>query len=175
MSTFSAFYIRENEKATLKAVREGFDKMDIEQYRDYIGVRLPGSLPRTPEPMLTRLSEMFSTDVIWLSFQSAMDCFEFHHWQSGQHVRSLVYGLEEERTWERADGTPERWEREFLFHPKNMECELEDAEDDEQREMIQRAYRDAKIEVGQIVPSISSKMTADDIAQHYGFPHFGLP
>jgi hypothetical protein len=76
--------------------------------------------------------------------------------------------------WERADGTPEPWEREFLFHPKNMECELEDAEDDEQRETIQRVYRDAKIEVGQIVPSISSKMTADAIANHYGFPHYGL-
>ena len=68
--------------------------------------------------MLTRLSEVFSTDVFWLSFRSAMDCFEFHHWQSGQHVRSLVYGLEEERTWERADGAPEPWEREFLFHRK---------------------------------------------------------
>jgi hypothetical protein len=71
--------------------------------------------------------------------------------------------------WERADGIPEPWEREILFHPKNMECELsdaEDAEDSELQETIQRVYRDAKIEVGQIVPSISSKMTADCIAQH---------
>jgi len=174
MSTFNAFFIRATEKATLASVRSGFDKMEIEQYRDFIGVQPPGSLSKTPEPMLTRLSEMFSTDVIWLSFQSAMDCFEFHHWQSGQHVRSLVYGMEEERTWERADGTPEPWEREFLFHPKNMECELEDAEDDEQQELIQRVYRDAKIEVGQIVPSISSKETADCVAHHYGFPFFEL-
>ncbi len=172
MSTFHAFFIRANEKATLAAIQSGFDKMKIEQFRDFIGVQLPGSLSTTPEPMLTRLSEMFSTDVIWLSFQSAMDCFEFHHWQSAQHVRSLVYGMEEERTWERADGTPEPWEREFLFHPKNMECELEDAEEVKQQELIQRVYRDAKIEVGLIVPTISSKETADCVAHHYGFPFF---
>ena len=102
MSTFNAFFIRANEKATLAAGRSGFDGMKVEQFRDFIGVHLPGSLSKTPEPMLIRLSEMFNTDVIWLSFQSAMDCFEFHHWQSNRHVRSLVYGMEEERTWERA-------------------------------------------------------------------------
>ena len=174
MSTFNAFYIRANEKATLEAVRQGFDKMGIEQFCDFIGVRLPGSPPKPPGPMLTRLSEMFSTDVFWLSFQSAMDSFEFHHWQSGQHVRSLVYGVEEERTWASVDGTPETWEREFFFHPKNLAHVLEDAEDDEQRAMIQRVYREAKIEVGQTEPSISSKETADAIAQLYGFPFFGL-
>lgn len=172
MSTFNAFFIRANEKATLTAIQKGFEKMEIAQLRDFIGVQLPGSLSKTPEPMLTRLSEMFSTDVIWMSFQSAMDCFEFHHWESGQHIRSLVYGINEERTWERADGATEPWEREYLFHPKNMECELEDAEDEERRELIQRIYRDARIEVGQIVPEISSKETAACVAHHYGFPFF---
>jgi hypothetical protein len=174
MSTFNAFFIRANEKATIAAIQKDFDKMEIDQLRDFIGVQLPGNLSKTPEPMLTRLSEMFGTDVMWISFQSAMDCFEFHHWQSGRHVRSLVYGIEEERTWERADGTPEPWERKFLFYPKNMELELGDAEDDEQKNLIQRVYRDGKIEVGLIVPSISSKDTADCIAHHYGFPFFDL-
>ena len=83
-----------------------------------------------------------------------MASFRFHHWPSGRHICSLVYGIEEERTWERADGTPEPWEREFLFHPKNMECE--DAEDEAQQEIIQRVYRDATIEVGQISISTST-------------------
>jgi hypothetical protein len=174
MGTFNAFYIRANGKATLEAVRGGFDGMEVEQYGDFIGVKLPGIPSKTPEPMMTRLSEMFSTDVFWLGFDSAMDCFEFHHWRSGQHVRSLVYGLEEERTWERADGTSEPWERQFLFHPKNLECELADAEDDEQEKTIQRLYHAAAVEVGQTVPGISSKETADAIAHHYGFPHCGL-
>ena len=174
MSAFDAFYIRANDKATLPTVREGFDQLEIEQHGDFIGLKLPGTPKKTPEEMLSRLSVMFSTDVIWLSFESAMDCFEFHHWHSGRHIRSLVYGMEEERTWERADGTPEPWEREFLFHPKNMECELEDAEDEEQQEAIQRVYREGKIEVGQLVPGISSKMTAEAIAHNYGFPHYGL-
>jgi len=174
MSSFNAFYVKANGKATLDAVRQGFDQLAVEQHRDFIGVQLPGAPKKTPEEMLSRLSVMFTTDVFWLSFESAMDCFEFHHWQSGQHMRSLVYGMDEERTWERADGAPEPWERDFLFHPRNMECELADAGDAELQETIRRVYRDARIEVGQVVPSISSKMTADAIAQHYGFPHYGL-
>ena len=55
-----------------------------------------------------------------------------------------------------------------------MECELTDAEDDEHQKLIQRIYHDAKIEVGQIVPGISSKETADAVAHHYGFPFFDL-
>ncbi len=174
MSTFNAFFIRANEKATLEAVRQGFDQMDVERFCDFIGVRLPRPFSKVPESMLIRLSEMFNTDVIWLSFESAMDCFEFHHWQSAEHVRSLVYGLEEERTWERADGKPEMWERRVFFDPRNMKCALEDAEDDEQRETIQHIYREGRIEVGQTEPSISSKETASDIAALYGFPFFGL-
>ena len=174
MSSFNAFYVKANGKATLEAMRQGFDQLKVEQYRDFIGIQLPGAPKKTPEDWLSHLSKEFTTDVFWLSFESGMDCFEFHHWQSGQHIRSLVFGIEEERMWERADGAPEPWEREFLFHPKNMEYELEDAEDEELKETIQRVYRDAKIEVGQIVPSISSKMTADAIAHHYRFPHYGL-
>ena len=34
-------------------------------------------------------------------------------------------------------------------------------------------YRDGKIEVGLIGPGISSKETADAVAHHYGFPHYG--
>ena len=172
MSTFNGFYIRANAKATLAAVREGFDQLEIEQHGDFIGVKLPPK--RTPEQLLRRLSEMFDTDVFWLGFQSAMDCFEFHHWQSGRNVRSLVYGMEEERTWERADGKPEPWERQFFFHPGNLECDLECAEDDEQKEALQRVYRKGKIEVGLIGPGISSSETAEAIAHHYGFPHYGL-
>lgn len=172
MGTLNGFYIQANAKATLATISEGFDQFETEQYGDFIGVKLPPK--RTPEEMLTRLSEMFDTDVFWLGFQSAMDCFEFHHWQSGRNIRSLVYGMEEERIWERADGTPEAWEREFFFHPGNLECDLECAEDDDQKEAIQRVYQEGKIEVGLIAPGISSKEIAGAIAQHYGFPHYGL-
>ena len=172
MSTFNAFYVRANERATLENVRQGFDSFEIEQHREFIGVTLP---PRSaPEPMLLRLSAMLDTEVFWLGFQSAMDCFEFHHWKSGRHVRSLVYGLEEERIWERAEGTPEPWEAEFFFHPNNLDFELECAEDDERRETVKRVYRDREIEVGLMAPSIGSKEVAEAIAQHYGFPHYGI-
>ncbi len=172
MGSFNAFYIKANSNATLETVRQGFDQFEIEHYGDFITAKLPPKRP--PEKLLMRLSETFSTDVFWLGFESAMDCFEFHHWQFGRHVRSLVYGMEEERTWERVDGTPEPWEREFFFHPNNLACDLDCAQDHRQREMLQRVYRNGKIEVGLTGPGISSKETAEAIARHYGFPHYHL-
>lgn len=175
MSTFNAFYIRANEKATLASVREGFDKLAVEQHRDFIGVLLPETASQAPEPMLARLSVMFDTDVIWLSFQSAMDCFAYHHWRAGDHIRSLVFGVYgEERTWDRADGTPEPWERDALFHPKQLPFALENAENDEQRQSIERIYREALVEPGQTEPSLYAKGCAVAIATYYGFPHYGL-
>ncbi len=173
MSIFDAFYVRANQQATLKAIRQRFDKMEVEQNGDFIGVLLHSSLLKTKEPMLMQLSEIFDTDIFWLGFESAMDCFEFHHWLSGKHIRSLVYGLEEERTWERADGTPEIWESEFFFHPKNLEWILKYEEDEKQKDLLRIIYRDAKIEVGATEPSLGSKETASAIAQYYGFPHYG--
>jgi len=169
----TALYFRANQPLTIESVRESFGKFPIEQHRDYIGVRLPRPLRPNAASKLVQMSKLLDTDVMALGFQGAMDCFEFHHWQSGRHIRSLVYGMEEERVWERADGTPEPWEA-LLFHPKKMQYDLEEAEDDEQRETIRRVYREARIEVGQMAPSISSKMTAETIAHHYGFPHYGL-
>ena len=169
----TALYFRANQPLTIESVRESFGKFPIEQHRDYIGVRLPRPLRPDAASKLVQMSKLLDTDVIALGFQGAMDCFEFHHWQAGRHLRSLVYGMEEERVWERADGTPEPWEA-LLFHPKNMQNELEEAEDDEQQETIRRIYREARIEVGQMAPGISSKMTAETIAHHYGFPHYGL-
>ena len=175
MSAFSGFYIRANTEATQESIRLTCNKLklEVEQRGDFIGVKQPQN--QMSEEMLTRLSRGFDTEVFWLGFESAMDCFEFHHWQSGRHIRSLVYGMEEERTWERADGKPEPWEAEFLFHPNNLECDLmECAGNEEQRKMLQRVYRQRKVKVGLTGPGISSKETAAAIAQHYGFPHYGL-
>src|SRR5262249_32164524 len=43
-----------------------------------------------PKRELMELSLRLKTDVLWLSFQSVVDAFQFHHWQSGNHLRSLV-------------------------------------------------------------------------------------
>src|SRR5690349_8928858 len=109
MSAFNGIYIRANDTATLDAVRSGLDPFEVEQHGDFIGVKLP---PRqAPEATLKKLSTVFETDVFWLGYESAMDCFEFQHWHSGKPLRAIAYGMEEERIWERADGEPEPWEQ----------------------------------------------------------------
>src|SRR3954470_17884782 len=35
MSTFNAFFIRANEKATLASIQKGFEKMEIDQFRNH--------------------------------------------------------------------------------------------------------------------------------------------
>lgn len=84
-----------------------------------------------------------------MGFQSAVDAFQFHHWQEGKHLRALVYGcFKEERAWERVEGTPEAWE-------------------------LERIWKEAKIEPGMTQPRLNSRRCAHKIARIYGFPHYG--
>ncbi len=90
--------------------------------QDFIGVTLDSDDYGSPTCDLAKLSTEFGTDVIWLSFQSVVDAFQFRHWRAGTLVRSLVFGCygDEERTWTEADGEPEPWEREAFFDPKTL-------------------------------------------------------
>jgi hypothetical protein len=94
------------------------------------------------------LSSDFSTDVIWLRFDSGTESFEFHHWRAGAALRILVFGSYEERTWERVEGTAEPWERKALFDPRNLQSALEDVRDDAQRQELERIWREAELVPG---------------------------
>ena len=92
----------------------------------FLAVEQPDRRFRCPEGELQGLSARLGTEVIWLGFQSVVDAFAYHHWDGGKHLRSLVYGMEQERVWERAEGTAEGWEAEVLFG--DFERVMEDAE-----------------------------------------------
>jgi len=80
---------------------------------------LPKEAYEVPERDLAELSLRFGTDVLWLSFQSTVDAFQFYHWRNGEHLRTLVYGcFDKEHTWERTEGNPESWERAVFFNPE---------------------------------------------------------
>jgi hypothetical protein len=81
--------------------------------------------------------------------------FSFITGDSGEHWRSLVYGcFTAERTWERAEGSPEPWEREVLFDRERLEQLLEDmdkfGESQHEKREVERIWRDAEIRPGQI-------------------------
>ena len=173
MGTWNAFYVKgDADQASIDAIRASFGDVQIDTSATHMGVRFPDDSFDPPTDALAPLSVTLSRDVYWLGFQSTVDAFRFHHWASGVEVRCLVYGFEEERIWERATGTPEPWEQSALFDPEELEGELEFVESDDEREDLERIWREHEISPGAMVPGLSSSSVAHAVAGHYGFPHF---
>jgi hypothetical protein len=173
MGTFNAFYVRScaDDDAMVAAIRAKFAIEEIEADIEFWGVQLPEEAYVPPERDLADLSARLKTDVIWLSFQSAVDAFQFHHWREGKHLRSLVYGcFKEERTWERVEGIAAPWEREILFNRKRLVSHLKFVTDASEKRELERVYRDADISPGQTEPSIDARGCAHEIATHYHLP-----
>src|SRR5262249_33738256 len=151
-------YVKAQDNDAIGAIRERFPKAEIESSPAFHGVRVPDEDYKAPEAELADLSAFLDTDVIWLSFQSVVDALQFHHWRGGLHVRALVYGcFQEERTWERVEGQPEPWEREILFSEEELKHVLEYTDGDEQREELQRLWRDVQIVPGNTEPGLDSR------------------
>lgn len=177
MGALNAFYVRAAiDTATITAaIRAKFPKAEIEAGTHFCGVTMPDDAFETPESVLMDLSSRLDADVVGLSFQSVIDAFQFHHWRAGEHLRSLVYGcFAEERTWERAEGTPEPWEREVFFGQKELQRALEYLESDDEKREMQRIWRDAEIQAGRTEPSLDGRECARAVAQHFHFPGWGL-
>jgi hypothetical protein len=169
MGTLNAFYVRASGDSTPLAIQQRFPLAGIEPGEVFVGVMHDNFEP--PHKDLALLSEELATDVIWLSFQSVVDAFEFHHWQKGKALRSLVFGCyAEERTWERVEGEPEAWEREAFFDPKNLRYPMESAKTDQEKHEFERIWRDAELMPGRTEPNIDSREAAWKCAQHYCFP-----
>jgi hypothetical protein len=181
MATLNAFYVRAatDEAAVAAAIRAKFRHAKVQTGAPFWGVEFHNDEYAAPERDLMELSSRLKTDVLWLSFQSAVDAFQFHHWRAGEHFRSLVYGcFTQERTWERAEGTPEPWEREVFFDREQLEHLLEDMDEfgeseDEKRE-VERIWRDAEIRPGQTEPSLIARKCARKVAEHFHLPGWGL-
>jgi hypothetical protein len=158
MATFNAFYVRAttDDAAIAAAIRAKFRHAKVQAGTPFWEVSHYGF--EAPERELMELSSRLKTDVLWLSFQSAVDAFQFHHWRAGEHLRSLAYGVMAQHTWERAEGTPEPWEREVFFDPSELKELLEDMDElgeseDEKRE-VERIWRDSEIRPGQTEPGL---------------------
>ena len=172
MGTWISFYVRANgSEADTSGIRAKFPSARIETGQEFIGVVLGDDTFEPPTDNLLKLSSELNTDVIWLSFQSAVDAFEFHHWRAGATVRSLVFGCyREERTWERAEGEPEPWERVAFFDLKGLRFALEYAKTDQEKKELERIWREAELLPGRTEPNIDSKASAWKVAGHYHFP-----
>src|SRR5207249_10819767 len=134
------FYVRGKGDATAAAIRKSFPDPTIESGQDFSGVTLADDAFEPPKDALVGLSSDLDTDVIWLSFQSVVDAFQFHHWRGGSLLRSLVFGCygDEERTWNQVEGQCEPWEREAFFEPQKLGWLVQDAQSDEEEQEFER-------------------------------------
>ena len=172
MGTWNAFYVRGTSSEISEAIRKTHPDAMIAASAKFIGVALDSGDYTPPEQELSELSARLHTDVFWLSFQSVVDAFQFHHWLNGEHLRALVYGCyEEERTWERAEGTTEPWERTIFFPEERLEWALEDAAPREQAK-LKRIWRERRVSAGSVQPMLDSRACAHEIAAFYGLPHY---
>lgn len=163
MGTLNAFYVRagEDDTAIATAIRAKFRTAEIEAGTPFWGVTLPEEAFEVPERDLAELSSHLKTDIIWLGFQSVVDAFQFHRWQSGKKLRALVYGcFTEERTWEHAEGTPEPWEKDVFFNPEELDRRLDFLDSDDEKRELQRIWEKAQIDSGNIEPSLDARESA---------------
>lgn len=169
MGTLNAIYVRAPEPAKAAVVRAKHATAFTEPGSAFYAVEQAGFEP--PEAELARLSAELDTDVLWLGFQSVVDAFQFHRWRSGRHLRALVFGCHgpEERTWERADGEPEAWERAAIFDPEHLAHALKYASGDEAEE-LRRIWREAEITPGRMEPNIDAREVARAAAEFYRLP-----
>jgi hypothetical protein len=167
MATRNAIYVRVTEPAKVASLRAEYPSAYTEAGSEFYGVE-QGWL--VPEAELARLSARLATDVLWLGFQTAVDAFQFYHWRSGKQLRALVDGcFKGERTWERAEGEPEEWERAVIFDPTYLAYALQNA-DSEHAEELQRIWREAEIVPGRMQPMINARKAAPKVAEFYGLP-----
>jgi hypothetical protein len=172
MGTWNVLYVRSIGDSTTSAIAKIFPDARVELGRDFIGVTLASDDYVSPTCDLAELSSKLGTEVIWLSFQSVVDAFQFHHWQSGILARSLVFGCfgEEERTWNRVEGQPEPWEREAFFEPRMLGNLLRYAGTDEKKREYERIWREAELVPDRTEPSIDARESARKAAEYYHFP-----
>jgi len=83
-------------------------------------------------------------------------------------LRALWYGCANEGTWERVEGEAEPWERDAFWDQESLECLLECAETDSERERLQKLWKGCVLVKGQTAPVVSSEDAVQDVMAHYG-------
>jgi hypothetical protein len=170
MSTYNAFYVRKQapDDVTRAAIVNLYPKASIEISTDFVGGVLSRDDFEPPEQKLAELSAKLDTDVIWVTFQSNAGSFIFHHWRAGTQMRALWYGCANEGTWDRVEGEPEPWERDAFWGRESLECLLEFAETDGEKERLQKLWKSGVLVKGQTEPLVSSNDAVWDVMEHFG-------
>src|SRR5262245_27432385 len=114
MSTYIAFYVRKKaaDKVIRAAILSLYPKAQIETSADFMAGLLSDDEWNPTEQKLSKLSTLsakLATDIFWVTYQTTMGSFIYHHWHNGSHLRTLMYGCIKEFKWERVEGQAEPW------------------------------------------------------------------
>jgi hypothetical protein len=171
MGTWNAFYVCTNDDQSVSMIRASFPAAEIARGAKFAGFTLTRDEYEPPAEKLAKLSSDLGADVIWLSFQSTCDSFQFHHWRAGAVLRALVFGCyKEQGMWDTAEGQPEPWERTAFFTPRELLNWREEAENDAEKHELDRIWREGEVAPGRVVPCIDARESARAVAEHYEFP-----
>ena len=172
MGTLNAIYVRSKSVSIAPVIWKKFPEAKVQSGEEFIGFTVPDDAFEPPMEELTQWSADFGTDIIWLGFQSTVDAFQFHHWQNGSLLRSLIFGCygDEERTWNEAEGRREPWEHAAFFDPRTLEITLKFAQTEEEKLNLERIWEDEELEPDCQEPNIDARESARKAAEFYKLP-----
>jgi hypothetical protein len=170
MGTMTAIYFEKPTSMPLLQLQGILQPEIIEENSQYYGLILQTGNLRADSDIIQSLSKSTPSNLFFLFFQSVVDAFEYHRWQSGKLQRSLIYGcFEKERTWESIKGVSENWEADIFFSEEELTRALEYAENDEVAK-LQALWATQTLLEGQVLPSIDARETCRAIAEYFNFP-----
>lgn len=174
MGTLNAFYVKASGGGTEKAIKAKYPGASTEPGCPFFVIRMRDSEFEPPMKELERLSSDLQTEVIWLTFQSAVDAFRYEHFVNGEHTRSLVFGCNHsEGEWETIQGVEQPWEASVLFG--DLDRWLADEYlTQQEREHLTDVYEHRRLEPGSPDPSIDAAKAAHGVAVFYRLPGWFL-
>ncbi len=169
MGTLIAIYVRAR-PAIEREIKTRFPSAFTEPGSFFYATELNINDGNYPIDRLGQHSKQLQTEVLWLVFQSAVDTFEYAHWIAGGCLRKLVYGRTAERTWQIAEGRAEAWEANCFFDERTRSDLVSLADTADEREQVNRIFRDRLIEPGQTLPFVNARETARAVAEYFVLP-----
>ncbi len=191
MATLNAIFVPSAVLQEATPLLSAFTGAERLQNDRYCGLFLPEDQFRPPEDDLRLLSATLNTHVFWLGFQSTAGAIRYHHWRSGDNLRSLVFGYgaeprstglltkllhlwkgdDEEPKWERVEGFPEPWEQEAFFSERQLAFEkTRGGVDAEEMRRVEQIWREKEVRLGESYPYLDGRELGVRLAKHYGFP-----
>lgn len=172
MGTLNAIYVRAKNVSIAPVIWKKFPEAKVQSGEEFISFVLPDEEFEPPMKDLAQWSADLATEVIWLSFQSVVDAFQFHHWRGGSLLRSLVFGCygEEERLWNEVEGQQEPWEHAAFFDPAALDIPLKFAQSEEEKLNLERIWQNEELVPDGGEPNIDARESARKVAEFYKFP-----